>query len=193
MHAMKKLFLLLLMMSAFKLMMADDLTATITNSTDSMNNGAIDLSLNGGVAPYTFQWMGPNGYNSTDEDISGLEPGEYCVTVSDFYCGTATLCVMVEEDVASGMAIENTSSLTVFPNPFSKEFSVVFDSPVTGEYIFGLHDVSGKAVWTETRPLTVGANTCHFILNGGIVAGRYEMTIQDKRGSILSRSVVRLR
>lgn len=190
---MKKLFLLLLMMSTVKLMMADDLTATITNSTDSMNNGAIDLNLNGGIAPYTFQWTGPNGYNSSDEDISDLEPGEYCVTVSDFYCGTATLCVVVEEEVATGMVTQNTSFLTVFPNPFSKEFSIVFDSPVTGEYIFGLHDLSGKAVWAETRSLTIGVNNCRFILKGNIAAGRYEMTIQDKRGSILSRSVVRIR
>ena len=183
----------MLLMSAAKLMMADDLIATITNSTDSLNNGAIDLILNGGVAPYTFQWTGPNGYNSSDEDISGLEPGEYCVTVSDFYCGTATLCVMVEEDVASGITLKNTSSLTVFPNPFSKEFSIVFDSPVTGEYIFGLHDLSGKVVWAETRSLTIGVNNCPFILKGNISAGRYEMTIQDKKGSILSRSVVHLR
>lgn len=189
---MKKLFLLLTLMSSVKVMMADDLSATITNSVDSLNNGAIDLSLNGGVAPFTFHWTGPNGYSSSDEDISGLEPGEYCVMVSDFYCGTAILCVMVEEDLASGIVTQNASSLSVFPNPFSKEFNIVFHSPGMGEYLFGLHDLSGRVVWAENRDLFSGVNTCHFILKSDIAAGRYEMTIEDKDGSILSRSVVRI-
>src|SRR5215217_7060613 len=108
MFIMKKLFLLLSIVSICGSVVADDLSATITNSEVGLNNGAIDLILNGGVTPYAFQWSGPDGYISSDEDISGLEPGEYCVTVTDFYCGIADLCVIVEEDFASGMANQNT-------------------------------------------------------------------------------------
>ena len=172
--------------------MADDLSTTIINSTGGLNNGAIELTLNGGVAPFTFQWAGPNGYSSFDEDISGLEPGEYCVTVSDFYCGIATLCVLVEEDVVSGIAAQGSSTLAVFPNPFSKEFSIVFDSPLSGEYIFELHDLNGKAVWSESRTLGIGRHSSGFTLSNDIAAGRYEMIIQNKEG-IMSQSVVSIR
>jgi len=43
------------------------------------NNGAIDLTVIGGVSPYTFLWSN----SATTEDISGLAPGTYTVTVTD--------------------------------------------------------------------------------------------------------------
>ncbi|HRD51722.1 MAG TPA: SprB repeat-containing protein, partial [Flavobacteriales bacterium] len=45
--------------------------------------GSIDLSLTGGAAPYAFQWSGPDGFTSSDEDPSGLISGSYSVTVTD--------------------------------------------------------------------------------------------------------------
>lgn len=43
------------------------------------NDGAIDLSISNGVAPYSFSWS--NG--ATTEDITGLEAGTYTVEVTD--------------------------------------------------------------------------------------------------------------
>ncbi|MFN3874956.1 MAG: beta strand repeat-containing protein, partial [Flavobacteriales bacterium] len=45
--------------------------------------GAIDLTVTGGAAPYTFVWSGPGGFTSGDEDISGLATGDYAVQVGD--------------------------------------------------------------------------------------------------------------
>lgn len=67
------------------------LTATLGvsgNICDGTDDGAVDLSLAGGVAPYTFSWTGPNGFTSTDEDLSNLSGGNYAVSVSD--AGTCT-------------------------------------------------------------------------------------------------------
>ncbi len=36
---------------------------------------SIDLTVNGGVAPYSFEWSGPYGFYSETEDISGLGNG----------------------------------------------------------------------------------------------------------------------
>ncbi len=43
------------------------------------NNGAIDLSALGGVAPYQFLWTG----NQTTEDIANLMAGNYALTLTD--------------------------------------------------------------------------------------------------------------
>ncbi|TYA78676.1 PKD domain-containing protein [Seonamhaeicola marinus] len=50
------------------------------------DDGAIDITISGGIPfssgfPYTITWTGPNGYTSTDEDISNLEPGRYYLEI----------------------------------------------------------------------------------------------------------------
>ena len=46
-------------------------------------DGSVDLSVSGGTAGYTFAWSGPGGFSATSEDISGLESGDYSVTITD--------------------------------------------------------------------------------------------------------------
>jgi gliding motility-associated-like protein len=62
---------------------------TIINSTCfGANDASIDISVTGGIPfstgkPYLFSWTGPNGFTSTDEDISNLKPGNYNLKVID--------------------------------------------------------------------------------------------------------------
>ena len=52
----------------------------ITCESPGFNNGSIVLTITGGISPYTYLWS--NG--ETTKDISGLTPGDYEVTVTDF-------------------------------------------------------------------------------------------------------------
>lgn len=46
-------------------------------------NGSMFASVQGGSAPYSFVWSGPNGFTGNGELISGLSPGSYGLTVTD--------------------------------------------------------------------------------------------------------------
>lgn len=61
----------------------------ITNSSCfGSNDGAINLTVSGGIPfttgdPYLFSWTGPDGFTSTEEDISNLVSGSYTLKITD--------------------------------------------------------------------------------------------------------------
>lgn len=66
-------------------------TAVATPSTCDLENGSINASVTGGVAPYTFEWS--NG--ATTEDIDNLLAGNYTLTVTGSNGCTNTVSVLV--------------------------------------------------------------------------------------------------
>ncbi len=47
------------------------------------NDGSISLNVEGGSAPYSFEWTGPNGYTNNNQNISNLYPGSYTLVIRD--------------------------------------------------------------------------------------------------------------
>ena len=47
------------------------------------SDGVINITVSGGNPPYTYDWSGPMGYTSTNEDIGGLIGGTYILNVTD--------------------------------------------------------------------------------------------------------------
>ncbi len=76
------------------------------------NNGAINLTVTGGVQPISYQWT--NG--ATSEDLNNLAVGQYCVTILDAVnCGQIK-CFTVSSSV--GLEDQNLAkAISVFPNP----------------------------------------------------------------------------
>jgi hypothetical protein len=66
------------------------LSVVTTNATCS-NNGAVDLTVQGGTAPFSYRWTGPNSFTAASEDLTSLAAGVYTVTVTDAAQCTATL------------------------------------------------------------------------------------------------------
>jgi subtilisin-like proprotein convertase family protein len=82
-----------------------DITSnSIVNSACGASNGAININILNAVAPYTISWN--NG--ATTEDISGLVPGIYTVTVVDVNNCSQTASFTVGNST-NGLSIQSSS------------------------------------------------------------------------------------
>jgi len=119
---MKKIQLTFLLFCFSAFAFASDLSFAVINETSGFSDGSIDMTVTGGVAPFTYSWSGPSGYTANTEDITGLVTGTYTVTVTDKYCGVATYTVLV--DVSSDVTENSAILLTIYPNPSKGEITL---------------------------------------------------------------------
>lgn len=106
-----------------------DLTGSATTVTEMTGfDGEINLTVNGGTAPYTYSWTGPNGFTSTSQDLTGLEGGDYQVTITDDNGCTFTTTFTVESGV--GIYTNQLIDLSIYPNPTKGELNIVFASSI---------------------------------------------------------------
>ncbi|NCX89946.1 MAG: adhesin, partial [Betaproteobacteria bacterium] len=87
-------------------------TSVVDVSCNAGASGAIDLTVTGGTAPYTYLWNDPNA--STTEDLSSLTAGTYNVTVTDANGCTASTSATVTQPAA---LVLTTSSTPASCNP----------------------------------------------------------------------------
>lgn len=144
------------------------LISSLTNAgCNSSSTGAIDITVSGGTAPYTFSWN--NG--ETGEDVSGLAAGSYNVTVTDsnscMISGTFTITEPGVLDLASEIQnvrchgdstgfINLTISGGTTPYTFAwsngETTEDVFDLPA-GTYLVNVTDSNGCSV-VDTLDIT---------------------------------------
>lgn len=145
--------------------------AIITHVSCQGNDGAISLSIGGGLAPYTILWTGPNGYSGTGANIAALELGTYTFTATD-----QNGCVLVEshdvEPIADPVATATiVNALCGEANTGAISLAV---SDGTQPYTFAWSGPDGFTADTENI-----AN-----LSGGV----YQLTITDARGCTFGES-----
>lgn len=140
----------------------DVLTITpdsITNvSCNGLDDGAIDISVTGGTAPYDYSWSTAD----TTQDISGLSAGSYSVTVTDAHGCTATDSWTISEPDPLTMSITGNDSVSC--NGGSDGAASVAASGGTAPYSYE---------WSD-------ATTDSF--NTGLSAGTYWVIASDANG-----------
>jgi large repetitive protein len=123
-------------------------------------NGTIDLTVTGGTTPYSFAWS--NG--STSEDLTGLGPNTYNVTVTD-----ANGCTVNRSATVTEPAILAASSVNTNVTCFGGSDGAI-DLTVTG----GLAPYQYS--WAH-GPVTQDVS--------GLTANTYSVTIVDQNGCVL--------
>jgi len=142
-------------------------TATLTTVTDENcgdTTGTVDITVSGGVLPYTFAW--DNG--ATTEDLSNLSAGTYNIIITDSV-GCSTNLSATINNITGTLAITNA----VTNDENCNDGSGFIDLTVNGT------NTPFTYLWAH------GPNTQDL---SGLSAGSYTVTITDSNGCMIVQS-----
>ena len=132
-------------------------------SCKSSDDGAIDLTVSGGVAPYTYQWSNGN----FTQDLADLKAGEYTVLVKDL----------------NGVGVTASITLT---QPGSIEVELTAPTYPNGHHTTCYNCSNGSVTTTVTggvMPYTYSWNTGQNTQNlSNLMAGTYSVLVTDANG-----------
>jgi len=120
-------------------------SATITNDSCNLGTGAINLSVTGGAAPFTFVWS--NG--TANEDLSNLSSGAYTVTTTD-----ASGCSAIDTFTVNSIATFTTAG--VLTNDNCTQGIGAVDLTVTGTTSPFTHSWSNGEITEDLAGLNAG-------------------------------------
>ena len=83
-------------------------------SCNGLNNGSIDLTVQNGTPPFTYNWVGPFGFNSSNEDIDSLNSGLYTVYLLDGYGCNTFLNVQIDDPIPLTVSSITTNDVTCY-------------------------------------------------------------------------------
>lgn len=143
------------------------------------NDGFISITASGGTQPYVVSWSGPDGYSSTDEDITGLAAGDYSLTLTD----------------ANNCALYTTTETITEPPEIVITLDAVSDNNGYGVSCAGSSDgmidvtISGGVgtltpVWTGPASFASSDEDL-----SGLSGGVYRLTVTDELGCSVTLDV----
>jgi gliding motility-associated-like protein len=140
-------------------------------SCNGVCDGSIDLTVTGGSQPYAISWTGPNGFVSTDEDISSLCVGTYVATIIDANgCTTSVTITLSQPPPVSSSGIVST---------YAGGFNVGCNGGSNGSIDLTVTGGSGSYTYNWSGPNNFSANTQDV---SDLVAGTYTVIISDVNG-----------
>ena len=142
-------------------------TASANNAMGGAPNGSINLTMNGGTAPYSFVWS--NG--STTQNQSMLPPGCYTVGVADA-AGCQAMATACVTNLAGPILYSNSnvvSSYQVVNGGFTPQWVCQNDTLYSDGGIMKIYLESGATMITGGGIDTIYAKTgATIVMNGGI-------------------------
>ncbi len=139
-------------------------TFSLNSTCAGANNGSVNLTVAGGTGPFSYTWSN----NQSSEDISGLAPGSYTVTVTDANLCTAT-----------------ASATTGQPTAISIPGNIIPNCPMMSNASVDISPSGGTLPYTY---LWTGGSTNQDLI--GVGSGTYTVTITDGNGCTATASFV---
>ena len=154
--------------------------------------GSINLLINGGTPNFTFQWTGPNGYNSLFQNISGLFAGQYDVLVVDGAGCQVPLTVTITEPSSPLTATVISSNVACYgDNSGSISITANGGTPFTGANPYNYAWYLNGFLISNAQALTnlfAGIYVCHIIdANGCLIT---EQVVIQQPTSAISYTVI---
>jgi hypothetical protein len=119
----------------------------VSNEIDlGTNNGAIEVSINGGVGPFDYNWTLNGNTISTDEDPTGLAGGIYILTIIDQNGCTITSAEITVDTIVDNENLILEKNIHLFPNPATDQLFLDFDLPTNFDFNISIHDGIGNVL-----------------------------------------------
>ena len=146
-------------------------TLTMVSCPDG-KDGAISMTVSGGIPPYVYAWAGPNGFRSITKDLSNLSAGNYDLVITDgIGCKiTRTFEITDPEPIVLTPTISNFNGFEISCKNGSDG---VIDLKITGGN-------GGYKIFWE-GPNGFRSNLAKIV---GLVAGTYDVTVVDSKNCI---------
>lgn len=128
----------------------------IENEINQGQNASIDVTVSGGIAPYSFVWTDANGNQLNTEDLSNISAGEYTLEVTDANdCMLTSEIVMVDNLTGSNdPALE--ASIVMSPNPTQDIVTIDFAETLQEDAVVKVFGGLGQLMQT---PAYISAGT----------------------------------
>ncbi|GEO04073.1 hypothetical protein AAE02nite_17370 [Adhaeribacter aerolatus] len=167
-------------------------------STGGADDGFIDLTVNGGVGPFTYLWNA----GARSQDLTRVVAGVYFVTVTDANGNTANIGVQVGTAGANQMlATKNPSlasdlfekgiTLTAYPNPATDRATISFRVVKAGAYNLDLYDIRGAKVKSIAAGKAQATQALDLELNvSNYAKGIYLLKLITDEGILTKRLII---
>lgn len=156
----------------------------VMDETGSQANGAISVTVAGGLPPYQYKWRKDGEIYDNQEDLSGLSAGVYLLEITD-----ANGCVFLSESIV----VDNLSSVVephlrqwfrLYPNPAEGDLWVEWNGPELKMEV-ALLDLRGVELWRSAL------GDRQQIPVAGLAAGTYLVRITGEGWQVTEGVVVR--
>jgi lysyl endopeptidase len=159
---------------------AEPAAITITSSTNDEingNDGGADITVGGGVPPYTYSWDN----SAITQDLTGVAGGTYIVTVTDANGCTAIHTVVIDSQVGIGDVLGGVSFI-VYPNPSLGIVNINFSNLNGDALTVRITDVRGRIITTGEAVNSQGEQTVVLDISEA-APGLYFLQVSNEAGT----------